>query len=191
MVTADPQGVAWSVELRSSGQVCADVRRGRALAYVFVALFVSLVAAGLLVVGSVVARSVGAGVLALMLMLLKTSVQQLLRIGSWRSPQVRVDDAGITVRHGSLVVPWSALYGAHAFTAGHNRWVALVTDPDWYDQWLSGRPWWLRAIGRRWRRRSWAALNLPPNLEIDTHAFAAWLTLEAQDRITAGAARRA
>jgi hypothetical protein len=189
VVTTDPQGVAWSVELRSSGRVVADVRRGRSLAYAFVAVFLGVVAVGTLVVAGLAGRLFGGLLLALAVGMLVSSVQSLLRVGSWRSPQVLVDAEGVTVRHGYLHVPWADLHGAIGYTSNHNRWVALVVSPERYDAWLAARPVLVRALGRRSRRRRYGNVLLPPNLDVDTEVFAAWLTQETQDRLRSGPSR--
>jgi len=118
-------------------------------------------------------------------------VQQVLRVGSWRSPQVLVDADGLTVRHGFLRVAWADLYGAHAYTLRYNRWVALTMSPDSYDAWVRSRSLPLRLIARRPRRRRWGGLHLPPNLGVDTVAFAAWLDDEIRTRQYAELGRRA
>ncbi|MFC6043045.1 hypothetical protein [Nocardioides hankookensis] len=182
MVTTDPQGVAWSVELRSSGRVCADVRRGRSLVYVVVAVWLGLIAVGLLAFTGLGGRVVGALLLLLAVPMLVMTVKQVARVGSWRSPQVVVDADGITVRHGYLRVPWSELGGAFGYTANHNRWVALVLSVECYEAWRARRPWLVRVLARRWRRRRHGTVNLPPNLGVDNVAFAGWLTHEARDR---------
>lgn len=182
MVTSDPQAVAWSVELRSSGRVCADVSRGRSLLYVAVGVLMTAMGVGLLVFGGVSGAVFGAILLVIAVPMVVMSTRQCLRVGSWRSPQVLLDADGLTVRHGYLRLPWSELYGAFAYTATHNRWITLTTSPESYDAWLRSRSPVLRLLGRRWRRRRWGSVNLPPNLAVDTVAFAAWLTDEARTR---------
>lgn len=184
MVTTDPQAVAWSIELRSSGRVTADVGRGRAAAYLLVGLWMLVVAVSLLVLGGVGGRLFGGFLLAITLALLTTSTQQLVRAGSWRSPQVVVDAEGITVRHGWLRAPWSEVHGATASRVQHNRWVSLALSAECYEEWRAGRRWPLRLLGRRPRRRH-AVLRLPPNLAVDHEAFAAWITHECEDRLRA------
>jgi len=113
------------------------------------------------------------------------SVKQLFRVGSWASPVVVVDRDGITARQGYLQVPWSDLYGAFAYTASHNRWVALVIEPAFYDRWVAARPLLVRVLSRRPRRRRHGTLNLPPNLAVDAETFAAWITAETRARMLA------
>ena len=185
METSDPRAVAWSVELRSTGRVCADVRRWRALVYLLVGLWMLAIAAGLLAFTGVAGRLFGAFLLVVTLGLVTVSVQQLLRIGSWRSPQVLVDEEGITVRHGWLRVPWSELYGASGYTMQFNRWVALVLTEECYEAWRAGRPRWVQLLSRRPRRWRHGTVQLPPNLGVDPEAFAAWLTHEARRRVLA------
>ncbi len=182
MATTDPQGVAWSVELRSSGRVCVDVSRGRSFAYLLVGLVFAALAGGLLATGRV-SGVVGGALLAVIgVPLVVVTVQQCLCIGSWRSPQVVIDADGVTVRHGYLRIGWADLYGAHAYTQKHNRWVTLTMSPEAYDAWLRSRSLVLRLVARRARRRRWGNLNLPPNLAVDTVAFAAWLNDEVRTR---------
>jgi hypothetical protein len=54
--------------------------------------------------------------------------------------------------------------------------------PDSYDAWVRSRSPVLRLIARRPRRRRWGGLDLPPNLGVDTEAFAAWLDDEVRTR---------
>lgn len=192
MVSDDPQGVAWSVELRSSGRVCADVRRWRAALGLLVSPLMLAMAVGLIAFTGVGGRIFGVLVLLLAVPLVVMTLQQLLRVGSWRSPQVVVDAEGVTVRRGWLRAPWPEIHGAVALTANHNHWVALVLSAECYDAWWAGRPRVLRLITRRARRRRHGMLQLPPNLSVDHEAFAAWLTHEAQERLRARveAARR-
>jgi hypothetical protein len=186
VVTKDPQGVAWSVELRSSGRVCVDVSRGRSVLYALVGAWMALLGVGMLVFTGLGGRIFGALLLVIAVPMSLWSVQLVLRVGSWRSPQVVVDADGVTVRHGYLRVPWADLYGAVAYVSSHNKWVALVISPERYDAWVAARPWVVRVLGRRSRRRRYGNVLLPPNLDIDYEAFAAWLTEETQDRIRSG-----
>ena len=186
MVTTDPQGVAWSVELRGSGRVCLDIRRWRTWAYVFVAGYMTLIALGLLIlVRGVGGILVGAGLLLLAVPMTVSTLRQGLRLGSWASPVVVVDAAGVTARHGVLSVPWDELCGAIAYSASHNRWIALVVTDEFYDRWFASLSWPMRILGRGGRRRAGTTINLPPNLAVDTDAFAAWLTEEIFDRLRA------
>ena len=182
--TTDPQGVAWSVELRSSGRVCADVRRGRASAYAALCAFFSAVWLAGLFVGDGWGRAGWGVLLVLTALMTALFVRQALRLGSWRSPQVVVDAEGLTLRHGMMRVPWPHLCGAVAYTANHNRWVDVVTTDELYDAWLADRPAVQRLLARRWRNGP-GRVQLPPNLDVDTEAFAAWLTHEAADRMRA------
>jgi hypothetical protein len=185
MVTTDPQGVAWSVELRSSGRVCVDVKRSRCWLYLVTGLYMALISVACLVLADGVGiRVVGALLLLVSVPLVVMAVQQVLRLGSWSSPVVVVDADGITVRHGVLRVPWRELSGAIAYTANHNRWVAVVVSDEFYDAWVTSRSWVVRLVGRRRRDRA-GTINLPPNLAVDTEAFAAWLTHETLDRLRA------
>ncbi|MFC7496931.1 MULTISPECIES: hypothetical protein [unclassified Nocardioides] len=184
MVSTDPQAVAWSLELRSSGRVCVDVRRGRSLLYLVVAVWMDLIAVGLLVFTDVAGRVVGGLLLALGLAMFTMSFMQLFRVGSWRSPHVAVDADGIDVRRGWLRVPWSELGGAVAYTANHNRWVTIGLSAECYHAWLAQRSWPVRLLGRRSRQRH-GAVNLPPNLAVDNVEFARWLTDEAVGRLQA------
>jgi hypothetical protein len=183
VATTGPQAVAWSVELRSSGQVCADVRRGRSRVYALAGGLMCAVAAGATVAAGTGGRIVAGALLLLGLAITTTSVQQVLRVGSWRSPQVVVDADGVTVRHGRLRVPWPELAGAIGYTLQHNRWVGLVPTDAWYDAWLAAQPWWVRLLNRPWRRRRGRWVNLPPNLDVDHLAFATWLTDETRQRM--------
>lgn len=191
MVATDPQAVAWSVELRSTGRVCVDVSRGRSFVNLLVGLLIAGIAGGMLATGRVAGMLLGAFLAVVAVPMLVVCVQQVLRVGSWRSPQVLVDADGLTVRHGFLRVAWTDLYGAHAYTLKYNRWVALTISPDSYDAWVRSRSLPLRLIARRPRRRRWGGLNLPPNLDVDTEAFAAWLTDEVGTRQYAEVQRRA
>ncbi|GAW49574.1 MULTISPECIES: hypothetical protein [unclassified Nocardioides] len=185
MVTTDPQGVAWSVELRSSGRVAVDVKRWRSWLYAVVGLYMGMISvACLLLADGVGIRVVGALLMLITVPLLVMSVQQVLRLGSWASPVVLVDAEGITVRHGVLRVPWGELSGAIAYSASHNRWIAIVVSDEFYDAWVGSRSWVVRLAGRRRRDRP-GTITLPPNLAVDTEAFAAWLTHEALDRLRA------
>jgi hypothetical protein len=183
VVTTDPRGVAWSVELRSSSRVCVDVRRGRSVAYAVVAVYMGLIGFGALVLTGLGGRLFGALLLVIAVPMLAQTIQQVLRVGRWRSPQVLVDAEGVTVRHGVIHVPWADLYGAVGYEANLNRWIALVVSPERYDAWVASRSWAVRVLGRRWRRRPYGNVLLPPNLAVDHHAFAAWLTSETQDRM--------
>jgi hypothetical protein len=182
MVSTDPQAVAWNVELRSSGQVCVDVGRGRSAGYGLIGLLLGVIGGGLLAYGGIAAPVMGAILLVIAVPMVIWSVQLCLRVGAWRSPQVLVDAEGITVRHGYLRVPWADLYGAHAFTANHNRWVMLGLSPECYDAWVRSRSPLMRLLARRPGRRRIGMLQLPPNLAVDTEAFAAWLTDEVRTR---------
>jgi len=190
MVTADPQGVAWSVELRSSGRVCADIRRGRTALYGAMFLLCDALSVWLLVSGDLRARLVAAGLLAVLGPGLLWAARVVLRVGPWRAPHVLVDAHGVTVRRHDLHVPWADLDGAVGYTANHNRWVTLVVADDRYDAWLASRSWLVRVLGHRRRRRRHGCINLPPNLDVDNVAFGAWLTNETQDRLRTGQSLR-
>ena len=181
MVTTDPQAVAWSVELRSSGRLCIDVGRGRAVLLVFGGLLLAGIGA-ISLTGTPAVAVIGLLLLALGVPCVAWAVRMTLRVGSWRSPHVVVDADGVTVRHGYLHAPWTDLYGAFPYVASHNRWVALVLSPEFYDAWLAERPWPVRLLGRRGRRRRSGSVNLPPNLAVDHVALAHWLHHEICDR---------
>lgn len=185
MVTTDPQAVAWSVELRSSGRVELDARRGRLVAYLLISLvFVAGSVAGLVVSDSTGGRVVsGLGVLVFAPGLCLFTAQ-LLGLGSWRSPLVVVDASGITVRHGKLHVPWTAIRTAVPYVQRTNQFVLLFVDEEFYDSWRSGVSWWLRALTVLERRlmRGTCTLGLPPNLNADVTVLTAWLTDEALTR---------
>ncbi|GAA4692749.1 hypothetical protein [Nocardioides conyzicola] len=182
MVSTDPQAVAWNVELRSSGRVCVDVSRGRSVVYLVVGVAMTALAAGLLVSGGVSGIVCGALLALVAVPMLVLTVQQVLRVGSWRSPQVLVDAEGLTVRHGFMRIAWADLYGATAYTLKYNRWVALTMSPDSYDAWVRSRSPFMRLLARRPRRRRFGILQLPPNLAVDTRAFATWLNDEVRAR---------
>ncbi len=183
----------WSAELRRSGRVCVDVSRVRSVLDVVTGAGMTLIGVVAVVYGSTGWRVVAAVFLALALWLLVWSLMIALRLGSWRSPQVVVDAAGLTVRHGYLHVPWADLVGATASTTRYrgvpvNRWVAVAIAADRYDTWLRARPPVVRLLGRRRGRRA-GTLNLPANLRVDAEAFAAWLVDEIAERRRAERAR--
>ena len=186
MVTTDPQAVAWHVELRSSGRVGIDVRRGRAAFYALFAWLLNAMWVFLLVVGGTPQRVVALLLLLVMVPVGIQSVRQALRVGRWASPVVVVDADGVALRHAGLRVPWPDVYGAVAYTLQRNRMVSLVVSDEFYDAWISSRGPVLRLLGRRWRSSA-GQLNLPANLDVDTEAFAGWLTHEAQVRLAAQA----
>lgn len=186
----DPEGVGWSVQLRSSGRVCVDVSRVRSAVYLIVALWLPGVVAVMLAAPGWTLPVLGVLLSPLALALPFRFARQLLRVGSWRSPHVVVDDDGVSVPHDHLQAPWTQLHGAIGYTANHNRWVALVTTREWYDAWLAGRPWPRRLLRPGWRRADHANVRLPANLTVDHELFAAWLTYEARARMVTDLERR-
>lgn len=185
MVSTDPQGVAWQVMLYSSGRVELDARRGRLVVYLLTGLVFSAVG----VAGTVTATGIGGRVFCAVLVLVFAPgvvlfTAQLVGLGSWRSPLVVVDASGITVRHGKLHVPWTAIRAAVPYVQRYNQFVLLVVDEEFYRSWRSSVGWWLRALTVLERRmmRGACTLGLPPNLDVDVRLFTAWLTDEARTR---------
>jgi hypothetical protein len=185
MVATDPQGVAWSIELRSSGRVALDARRGRLVLYLLTSLAFTAVCVAVLAtstgVGGRVLSALGVALFGPGVWLFTA---QLVGLGSWRSPLVLVDATGITVRHGRLHVPWEAIVLVVPYVQRFNEFLLLVVDEEFHRSWRSGVGWWLRALTVLERRimRGARTIGLPPNLDADVHVLAAWLTDEAVTR---------
>lgn len=175
---------AWAETLRSEGKVELGLRTARSvrvlllfLGLALVGLWISLTSDGIgEVVGwmAIVFFSGGAVVI----------VMQLRQARPGMPPALVVDEDGVRAFRGGLEVPWRGIEDVVVFSQRSNRSVQIVLEPAFAEEWYAGLGKANRALASANRRvmDGRTVASLPPTLDADPEALAAWLAQEAATR---------